>query len=640
MKKVPKSKVEKSIGNVNAIRHVSTRTLSRTFYLILCSLISPLVLFNLLWIFDAQPLILNDALLNLLRLALFMGFFAFTLQGTSKKFLNPNLISGFVFFAFVTIATQINRAFSNQPDINSDSVTSHLLLTEAISTGWSPLKPNGENSKLVSSGSLLIQTDLSQSRVETGIGFQTIQAFYNLLLGVESAYLFVNLLFLFLVIVKLIEVFELLGSKKMTRGTIGGKFWITGVISIFLMSPIVIQQVNSAYTDLAGYCLLVCCILISAKIFLDDNLEKSSIISFLTLIVLTPSIKLQLIALMIPLILAVLYRVTKRILISKNGSKSVGKIIFSIRELRQPRVLISVLTLLSLIYFPIGMFTIGILKGKLPMLADSSWVTSTWSGSVPDFMELNGVERVQTIIAGRTSLNPSEISMDGLFSIPTRSEREYAGFLDSRVAGFGPLWGDLLLVSSLFALSSIFLVVYLSRTRKIRFDFEELHPQKKVLYFSAYLLLSYWIISVLMPLSFMARYYPQYIAMAFLSIYVISIAMKIVSSHILLDLIFKIAFRTLLFLIVLNFQIVFTSHLDVKSNSNKLIQQMKAERISLQSSGEFKEVKYYFRNKTGLILATTGEISQQSFSKNATVECVESDKLVLITDETGLCGIR
>ena len=67
---------------------------------------------------------------------------------------------------------------------------------------------------------------------------------------------------------------------------------------------------------------------------------------------------------------------------------------------------------------------------------------------------------------------------------------------------------------------------------------------------------------------------------------------------------------------------------------------MKAERLFLQSSGEFKEVKYYFRNKTGLILATTGEISQQSFSKNAILECKESDTLVIVTDEAGVCGIR
>jgi hypothetical protein len=70
------------------------------------------------------------------------------------------------------------------------------------------------------------------------------------------------------------------------------------------------------------------------------------------------------------------------------------------------------------------------------------------------------------------------------------------------------------------------------------------------------------------------------------------------------------------------------------------MQQMKAKRLSMQNFGEYKEVKYYFRNKTGLILATTGEISQESFSKNATVECKESDRLVLITDETGVCGIR
>jgi hypothetical protein len=185
----------------------------------------------------------------------------------------------------------------------------------------------------------------------------------------------------------------------------------------------------------------------------------------------------------------------------------------------------------------------------------------------------------------------------------------------------------------------MFLVAYFFGTRKNQPDLEERQLQKKIC-FSTYLLFSYWIISVLMPLSFNTRYHPQYIAMAFLSIYIISISMKIFSAYLPLGFIFKITFSTLLLLIVLNFQIILSSHLNIKSNSNKLIQQMKVERISLQSSGEFKEVKYYFRNKTGLILATTGEISQQSFSKNATVECKPSDKLVLITDETGVCGIR
>jgi hypothetical protein len=639
VKKGRKAKVKNIQKKVDVIANHSTQTWNRIFSLILFFLLAPLVFFNLLWFFDIQLITLSSTFINLVRLVLLFGFFAYALQGTSKRFLNSNSISGFVIFALFAIATQINRAFSNHPDTNSDSVTSHLLLTEAISTGWNPLKPEGESSSLISSSSLLIQVDLSERRVELGIGFQSIQSFYNLLLGVESSYLFVNILFLTLTTAKLLEVFELLESKK-TKNTHRGKFWLTGVISIFLMSPIVIQQVNSAYTDLAVYCLLVCCVMVCARIFLIDGLEKSSVISIIVLLIMTPSIKLHLIALIIPLLLAFLYVVIRRYLMYLKGTEHKLDKALYIKSLRQPRILISIFSLMSLIYFPIGKFASNILKGKLPFLTDKSLVDNTWSGSIPEFIEMNGVDRVRTVITGRTSLNPNEISMDGLFSIPTRSEREYAGFLDSRVAGFGPLWGDLLLISSLFALGSIILVVYLIRTGKTGFDFEEIQLQKKGLYFSAYLLLSYTIISVLMPLSFMARYYPQYIAMAFLSIYIISIVMKIVNSHILLNLILKIAFRTSLLLIVLNFQIIFASHLDVKSNSNKLIQQMKAERISLQSSGEFKEVKYYFRNKTGLILATTGEISQQSFSKNATVECKESDKLVLITDETGLCGIR
>jgi len=639
VKKVDKGKIKKSRDIVSAIVNPSTQTFSRVFNFILFCLVAPLILFNLLWFFDAQQLFLNETFLNLARLILLTSYLALTFHGASKKILNLNSVSSIIFLALIVSASQMNRVFSNHPDTNADSVTSHLLLTEAISSGWNPLKPEGVNSNSISAGTLLIQTDLSKGRVETGIGFQTIQAFYNLLFGIESSYLLVNFLFLALAVVKLLEVFELLDSKKLTRKTLEGTISTIGLISVFLMSPIVIQQVNSAYTDLAGYCLLVCCILICARIFLHDGLEKNSVISFITLIILTPSIKLQLIALMFPLVLAFLYVVMKRSLIFMKGFEHKGEKTPSISNLRQPKVLISILVLLPLMYFPIGMLVSDILKGKLPLHADKSWVASTWSGSIPEFTEMNGVERVQTVIAGRTALNPSEILLDGLFRIPTRSERNDAGYLDSRVAGFGPLWGDLLLVSSLFALISILLVAYLSRTRKIPLDLGATQLQKRM-YFSGYLLLSYWIVSVAMPLSFMARYYPHYIAMVFLGIYIISIVIRIVNRYILLSLLLKNVFWGLLLLIVLNFQITFVSYLDIKNQQNELIQQMKAKRLSMQNFGDYKEVKYYFRNKTGLILATTGEISQESFSKNATVECKESDRLVLITDETGVCGIR
>ncbi len=639
MKKVDKGKVEKKKNSLKPTVNSSTQTFSRVFSLILFFLVTPIVLFNLLWLFDAQHLALRETFLNLARLILLAVYFILTFRGASKKIINQNSVSGFIFLALIVSASQMNRLFSNHPDTNSDSVTSHLLLTEAISTGWNPLKPESESSKLIASSSLLIQTSLNEDRVEAGIGFQTIQAFYNILLGVESSYLFVNILFLTLTAVKLFEVFELLDSKKRSRNTLGGKLLPIGAIAIFLMSPVVIQQVNSAYTDLVGYCFLANCILICARIFLYERLEKSSVTSFILLVILAPSIKLQLIVFMTPLILAFFYVVTRRCQKFINSPKYEDNVTLYIKNIQHPRVLIFTLVLLSLMYFPIGKFALNILKGKMPLLTDKSLVASSWNGSIPEFMEMNGFERVQTVIVGRTSLNPSEILRDGLFSIPTRFEHNDAGFLDSRIAGFGPLWGDLLFISFVFALGSMFLVAYLIGTRKIQSDLEVRQLQRKIC-FSTYLLVSYSIISVLMPLSFNARYHPQYIVMAFLSIYIILISMKIVSGNLLLDLIFKIVCSTLLLLIVLNFQIILTSYLNIKSYSNNLIQQMKDERVFLQSSGEFKEVRYYFRNKTGLILATTGEISQESFSKNATVECQQSDKLVLITDETGVCGIR
>ena len=639
MKKVGEAKAKNRPHKLNAIVNHSTNTSNRLFGLILLFLIIPLVFFNFLWFFDAQLTLLSETFLNLVRICLLVGFFAYTFFGSSKDNFRSNLDSSTIFLTILAIAGQTNRIFSTHPDTSSDSVSSHLLVTEAISTGWNPLNPAGENSNLISSSSLFNLVGLSEGRVELGIGFQTIQSFYNLLLGVESSYLFVNILFLTLAAVKLHEISVLLGSKK-TQNTLREKLLPIGAISIFLMSPIVIQQVNSAYTDLAVYCLLVCCILVSIRIFLFVGLEKNSVISFIILMIIAPSIKLHLIALIIPPTFAFLYVVVRRCQILKNGAEYKADVALYVKNSRQLRVWIFAITLLALIYFPIGKFASNILKGKMPNLADKSLVNNSWGGSIPEFTEMNGLERVRTIITGRTSLNPSEILKDGLFSIPTGSELNDAGFLDSRVAGFGPLWGDLLLISSLFALGSICLVAYLSRARKAQFDFEEIQLVKRKMYFFSYLLLSYTFISALMPLSFNARYNPQYIAMAFLSIYIISIAMKVLGSQFFLNSILKITLTTVLFLIVWNFQITFASHLDIKSNSIKLIQEMKAERISLQSSGEFKNVRYYFGNKPGLILATTGEISQKSFSKNATAECKKSDKLVLITDEVGLCGIR
>ena len=74
--------------------------------------------------------------------------------------------------------------------------------------------------------------------------------------------------------------------------------------------------------------------------------------------------------------------------------------------------------------------------------------------------------------------------------------------------------------------------------------------------------------------------------------------------------------------------------------STMMAQSLRLYKTVFKYPGEFKEVRYYFRAKTGLILAITGEINQESFSKSATLECKKSNELVLITNETGVCGIR
>ena len=235
MKKVQKSKAVKSRNLVKAKVIHSTRITTGIFSLILFLIVTPLIFFNLLWFLDVQRVTLSDTFLNLLRLCLLVGFLSYMTYNYSKNQLTANLASGIIVFTLIALASQINRLFSNHPDTNADSVTSHLLLTEAISIGWNPLKPEGESSTLISSSSLLVQSNLSESRIETGIGFSTIQAFYNLLFGVESSYLFVNILFLVLTAVKLLDIFELLGSEKRKKDTFVSWILPIGVICIFLM---------------------------------------------------------------------------------------------------------------------------------------------------------------------------------------------------------------------------------------------------------------------------------------------------------------------------------------------------------------------------------------------------------------------
>ena len=142
-----------------------------------------------------------------------------------------------------------------------------------------------------------------------------------------------------------------------------------------------------------------------------------------------------------------------------------------------------------------------------------------------------------------------------------------------------------------------------------------------------------------MPLSFMARYNPQYLVMALLSLHVISIVIYVGKPQTFPKFFLKATTRALVLLYILNFQITFNSHLKIKDDSIRMIENMKEERLTLQNQGEYKKVSFYFGNKTGLILATTGEISQESFQSNATLTCAESNRIIQISDEIGICAI-
>ena len=357
---------------------------SQLFYLFLFLTVFPLAVFNVLWVLGLQQAIASSFFWNFIRLGLFSVLIVRYSNSLFYKCKNRCFHLKDI-FSSATLATPflLNLVSMKFPDTNGDSVTSHLLVTKAVMLGWNPLRGDDSAALIQSSNLLLSQSDLSLGRVETGIGFQAIQAFYNQLFGITSSYTFVNSLFIMSVLFCLIDSRIVVKRNAQNREVTNKASRNICIGILFLMSPIIIQQLFSAYADLAGYALIFTAVVLFLKMHSLKSGDKKLWLTFGVIILVMPTIKLQLVALVIPLVTGVLTKgslsLIKQTFLQQGTEKHARRGITW-------QIVIKALFILSLAIFPVGPLAASTLTGNLPLHSDKKWVASTWSGSIPEFM--------------------------------------------------------------------------------------------------------------------------------------------------------------------------------------------------------------------------------------------------------------
>jgi hypothetical protein len=390
-------------------------------------------------------------------------------------------------------------------DLSPDFISSHSLMIAAIQNGWNPIfDPNAVDFLTLNPW---LSTSNFEFRAETGLASQIIQSLLNIVLGLENTYFIVNFTFLFLGMRLIQRVVTTICQLNGINNSVTVFLKRIGVF-IFLSPALVFQEVLTGYVDLVTYSItasIICFLLIYATNVKDCH---NCLYPLLILIITLPSFKQNFILISIYAFFGLLL-----ILLMNDSTKAM------VDRIRSESPVIA-LSCLFLSVFP-GLWTaLRWINGLTPWHLRDGTFEQVWLGGQPRFyLDLNGLERMRVVLAGRTSLNPEVPDFTGLFSLPSRDEILNAGYLDNRMGGLGPLGGDAVFLSILIFL---YLVPILFLSSKTRAKFRSNPFIIMVLYFS----IGFVLFLLITPMSFMVRYFPHYSLLTLLLFLLIVAAWK------------------------------------------------------------------------------------------------------------------
>lgn len=454
-------------------------------------------------------------------------------------------------------------------------------------------------------------------RIWLGSQAQFLQSFIYSFFSIHNSFVLTNFLFL---IVNLITA-NLYCSTIKT-----GSFKKQIVFFLILFNPLMWQQFLTNYNDFACSAILFSIVLCFLILDVVEAYQQKRFL-FLSIIFLMSqaiSIKANMIFVIFPFFMLLLFRHLRQF--KKYFSHLSTYVYFRFLTI-----------FLILVAYPFGLVIWKLIGNGKPIFISLAFMKSAWSGSPPAISNMSSFQGVHSVLTGRTSLNPDEISLDGLFAFPSPSELAFAGFPDPRIGGLGPFGGDVL-----FALALVFIVLGTIEFLRI-IPIGRQYNRHSIFKFdkgarTLYLMAVSAIISIfLIPFNFNVRYFPQYYLL-------ISILILILSTKISREFIKTFSNNFLIGLILLtlgaNSCILIYSNFKYKEQSIEKIMNLKSIFIaSKESVGAGANIKYSLNNKIGLLAPLTGEISIHSIDKYYVRHCITQSLIYSMDEEIGICVI-
>ena len=515
------------------------------------------------------------------------------------------------------VVVLVGAFFTNKySDLSSDFISSHSVMIAALQLGWNPLTdPDGisiaKQYPWFSGGNFSFRAD-------TGLASQILQNFNNSLTGISNSYFIVNVFFLVLgaifVRTTILELcaLTLIKLKSSQHFLLVCKF-------IYLSPALISQQLFTGYNDIVTYCISVSIFCILLVCTINPRLWTELRFPLFLLIITLPSFKLNFfvlsaIAVLPSIYLSIANRSTKRRLLIESA---LGTNFF---------------LGLTLLIFPFFWGAQRWVQGNPPWFLSDNKFEDAWLGGQPRFyLDWNGLERVWSVFAGRTSLNPEFPDLSGLFAFPSNQEFRFAGFLDNRMGGLGPLGGDVAFISFTLAIVVFFLFCF-NFFRGIVMD-----TRMKACMLILFLLVSLIFLLFASPMSFMIRYFPHYSLITLLMYFILIIVPEKEFGSVVKKI--KYTFFVSLSLLLLNVVITQVSMSRILLENNRNISNFQnAVRASELIGNDNGFLKITVNNKIGFS-KRFGENLLRDPSRFLQLECPAKDIILSYDDEIALCKI-
>lgn len=448
---------------------------------------------------------------------------------------------------------------------------------------------------------------LAAERIDLGVGLHILAASTMELFGTKWNFEIVNSFALAIALCSLLRVCVSLRIRSPL------------VVSLASLGsvPLVAQQFRLGYQDFFPTCIYLALAVESLNIAISKQVHQSQTVQYcLVLSVLAVISRTTFLVMVLPLLLFALY-------VNRRTSTPVPRRSCGFRASQAVGVGVS-LALLAIV--PGWVIAAKALAGETPKLLQADVQREYWSGASSWTTGLSKVDGVALSLVGETARNPDEVTISGMFNIPSQQEVSDSGYPDTRVAGGGPFLGEVYLFSILAMFSMVVLVWGQIANRRL---------MQRVL-----LLLGLIGLPILvLPFNFNYRYFPSYSILPVIAL----LALCFISASVSRTL-WRLVTKVLLALagasLWLNTYVVGLGVLDAMRTDAALVHRLETE-LQNQQTFFFASTRFGLNRHFGVDLLKLNDprLTNQQDDDQWLTDCPSERRVLIIDSEWGVCRL-